>query len=392
MSYVYLDKGNPIYRAKVKLPNGKYTTRSTKKTGRREAEKVAREIEEAYDKMREGVATEKILLKAIRSAALDSGLGDIKVLSIKETFETYLESKKSTKRASSTISKYTSVIKSLLDFLGKEKASQSINTLRTSDIESWRNSRVKAGITGTTADNQLSIISFALGSCKRKGLIVDNPSEGIDYTGEGAEKRHQFTSQELINLFKTANYEWKGMILLGLWYGMRIGDASNLKWDQVNLANGTISHNASKTGRRIKDVMIYSMPQELYSYLRDASKKKNKTPYLFPSLAGKKSGSFGGLSNAFGRLMDQAKIVVPKGAKKVGKGRQFKKKGYHSLKYSQASRMAEAGIPENLAKAISMHSSSQVHQGYVQYTEKVQKALFSRLPSLFKIKKGGKTS
>jgi hypothetical protein len=125
------------------------------------------------------------------------------------------------------------------------------------------------------------------------------------------------------------------------------------------------------------------MPEELFDYLKRASKKK-KSMYLFPSLAGKSSGSFGGLSNAFGRLMNKAGIVVPIGVKKEGKGRQFRKKGYHALKYSQASRMAEAGIPENLAKAISMHSSSPVHQGYVQYTQELQKALFSKLPSLFK--------
>ena len=42
---------------------------------------------------------------------------------------------------------------------------------------------------------------------------------------------------------------------------------------------------------------------------------------IFPALYGKPSGSHGGLSNMFRRLMDKAGIRVPHGAAKTGKGR-----------------------------------------------------------------------
>jgi integrase len=390
MAYLYRDKGNSIWRAKIRRSDGTYTTRSTKKTNRKEAEKVALELEEPFNLVRKGLATERVLLQAYRNAAKEAGLGDMKVLSIKEVFDAYLQSKRIINRANATIGKYKQVIESLLEFLGEDRAAQSINTLTNSDIENWRNHRIEEGVAGSTADNQLSIISFALGSCKRKGMIVENPAEGIERTGEGSEKRQTFTHEEVVRLCKEADYEWQGMILLGLWYGMRIGDASNVKWDKVSLSDRTIKHTPTKTGRTIKEEMTYFMPDEVYNYVKSAHKKKGASKLLFPSLAGKETGSFGGLSNAFDRLMTRSKIVVPLGVEKDGVGRQFRKKGFHSLRYTQASRMADAGISEEFGMAISMHKSATIHKGYVQYTQTLQKDLFSRLKPVLKLTRGKK--
>ena len=387
MAYVYRDEGNPIWRAKIRRSNGSYTTRSTKKTNKKEAEEVARQLEEPFNLVRKGLATERVLLKSYRNAAKDAGLGDIKVLSIKEVFDAYLQSKRLIKRANATTGKYKQVIDSMLKFLGNERVAQSINTLKTSDIENWRNHRIEEGVAGSTADNQLSIISFALGSCKKKGMIVENAAEGIERTGEGSEKRQSFTHDEVVKLCEEADNEWKGMILMGLWYGMRIGDTSNVKWEKINLSERTIKHTPTKTGRKIKEEMTYFMPDEVYNYVKGAFRKKGTSKFLFPSLAGKESGSFGGLSNAFDRLMTKAKIDVPLGVEKDGVGRQFRMKGFHSLKYSQASRMADAGIPEDLGMAISMHKSSSVHKGYVQFTQTLQKDLFSKLKPVIQLKK-----
>ncbi len=45
---------------------------------------------------------------------------------------------------------------------------------------------------------------------------------------------------------------------------------------------------------------------------------------LFPALAGKKTGSAGGLSNAFNSLMERASVHPTLGEAKQGKGRQFR--------------------------------------------------------------------
>ena len=66
MASVWREKGNPIWRAKVKLPSGKITSRSTKETNKAKAQKIADLLQAQFDKMSKGATTEKVLLKAIR--------------------------------------------------------------------------------------------------------------------------------------------------------------------------------------------------------------------------------------------------------------------------------------------------------------------------------------
>jgi integrase len=87
---------------------------------------------------------------------------------------------------------------------------------------------------------------------------------------------------------------------------------------------------------------------------------------LFPSLAGRGSGGHKGLSREFSPLMDKAGITVPMGLKKEGKERQFRPLGYHSLRHSFISRLANQGISADVRKELSGHSSDSVHERYVQ--------------------------
>jgi integrase len=103
---------------------------------------------------------------------------------------------------------------------------------------------------------------------------------------------------------------------------------------------------------------------------------------LLPSLAGKKPGSHGGLSNQFSNLMGAAGIPVPRGVKKSGEGRQFRKLGYHSLKHTAISRMAEAGIPEEQRRALVGGHSKAVHEKYTHTSEKARKAARAKMSPL----------
>ena len=94
---------------------------------------------------------------------------------------------------------------------------------------------------------------------------------------------------------------------------------------------------AGKTVRRKKgrdkETVVYMHP-DLAAYFKSLPTSDDPKAPVFPSLYGKKSGSHGGLSNAFNRLMELAGIRVPLGSEKRGKGRRFKALGFHSLRHS----------------------------------------------------------
>jgi len=104
---------------------------------------------------------------------------------------------------------------------------------------------------------------------------------------------------------------------------------------------------------------------------------------IFPTLFGKPSGSHGGLSNAFARLMKVAAIQVPLGVAKKGKGRQFRTLGYHSLRHSFISRLANSEVPADVRKQIVGHSSDDIHRRYVHLELALQAKAIANLPSLY---------
>lgn len=380
MASIWRDKDNPIWRAKIRRPNGRCTNRSTKQTDRRKAQKEADFLQEQSDLINRGLTNETRLVKSINAMVAESGFDQIEVVTIADAFEHFLDSTSKSKRASSTVQKYKGILDRFINFLGTERASKSIFALRRTDIEAYKDAELESGKSGSSVDQQVKIISMALSYTKKRGLVTDNVAEGIKLTEEGSETRECFTEEEIKRIYQEADEEWKGMVLLGAWYGMRIGDAANLRWDDIDLLGETIRHTPKKTGRKKKDPALLGMPPEVLAYVRSANHTK-KNQYLFPSLGGKKTGSFGGLSNAFGRIMKRAQVVVPKGTTKSGSGRQFSKKGFHSLRHTQISRMAEVGIPPEIGRAISVHSTRDIHQRYVHFTKEIQRSVFSRLGS-----------
>jgi integrase len=44
------------------------------------------------------------------------------------------------------------------------------------------------------------------------------------------QERSTFSRDQIRQLFKAANPEWKGMILFGACHGLRLGDCSKLTW------------------------------------------------------------------------------------------------------------------------------------------------------------------
>ena len=66
----------------------------------------------------------------------------------------------------------------------------------------------------------------------------------------------------------------------------------------------------------------------------------------------------------FHRIMAKAEIQVDRGAEKRGKGRQFKTLGFHSLRHTFVSELANADVPADVRRQISGHDDEQIHERY----------------------------
>jgi integrase len=101
--------------------------------------------------------------------------------------------------------------------------------------------------------------------------------------------------------------EWRGMVLVGAYGGLRLGDVSLLCRQNVDLANRELRFTSEKTGRE----MVIPVAGPLYAYLLEIAKNDEPGTPLFPRAFELRSRKKSGLSNKFYRLMTRAGVVEP---------------------------------------------------------------------------------
>jgi integrase len=381
MASIWQIQKSPFYICQFRNAIGGRSTRSTKQTNPTKARKVAEAFEEAAASARKHELTRAAATKILDELMRQAGLGAFKEESCESFLRGWLNSRNEIGRAAATFKRYKSQVEGLIEFLGPNRSSASIASLTASELEAWRNAEIASGKSARTANFALATIRAALEAAKRKGFVLSNQADAVEKIESKAEEREPFTPEELVSLMKIASKEWRGMISLGAHCGLRINDAANLVWENIDLPSATLTFWPNKTAAKSSKALVIAMHPELVQVLRELSQGIGKAP-VFPSLFGKKPGSGGGLSNQFSALMNQAGVVVKLGKEKAGKGRRTRSKGFHSLRHTMISRMADEEIPADVRKAIAGHGSDDIHNRYVHLSLDAQRAAITRLKGI----------
>jgi integrase len=350
---------------------------------RKAAQAIADEWERAARKARAGELTQAVIIKTM-GEMLERSLGEtVNLQSTKDFFAIWLQTPG---RKSATIARYRPILASFLAFIGEQRARASVGSITAAEMQRFRDQQIAEGKTATTANLAVKVLRAVFGSAKRLGYALTNPAEGVRMLNEGdADERQPFTDDQLRDLLRVANNEWRGMILVGGHTGMRLHDAANLTWQNVDLAIRTLTFRDEKTSSRKsrgkRDTLVF-LHDDLISYLEALPTNDDPQAPLFPSLFGKPSGSHGGLSNSFNRFMANAGIRAPLGKEKSGKGRRFRALGFHSLRHTFISKLANAEISPDVRKEITGHSSDEIHRRYVHLELGTQRRAIMKIPTL----------
>ena len=95
---------------------------------------------------------------------------------------------------------------------------------------------------------------------------------------EARQKPQPLTMQQVRALLDAAPEEWKGMILLGLYTGIRIQEIAGLTWDAVDLQHAAIYVRSPKERPRTLPVS-----PELASYLNSKTRPADPQAPVFPT-------------------------------------------------------------------------------------------------------------
>jgi integrase len=113
-------------------------------------------------------------------------------------------------------------------------------------------------------------------------------------------------------------------------------------------------------------------------------KSKRPDAPLFPTLSAKKTSGFYGLSNIFIGLMAKAGIQREAVTEKVkGEGRNFYNLGFHALRHTAISEMADAGVSKERRMKLSGHKSN-VHERYTHHELETLRSEVERVKSFVK--------
>lgn len=157
-----------------------------------------------------------------------------------------------------------------------------------------------------------------------------------------------------------ASPEWKTAILLAYYSGLRLRDAVSLSWENVNFELRQIRYFPFKSNRgqsrrpdwkkHVRRQLEVPLMPEVEAHLLSLPSSDDAATKVSPALATKSTGGNRGLSSMFQRVMAAAEIRSDRGVEKKGKGRQFKTLGFHSLRHTFVSELANADVPADVRR------------------------------------------
>jgi integrase len=369
---------SPFWYCAYRLPNGKRTFRSTKLTDRKAAEEFCHRLEYASHQSKEGRLTEARARELI-SEIVEHATGEpLRNYTAEEWLREWLQGKKATK-AKATSLKYTNAVNCFLTSLGT-RAKLNLNQIAPRDVHRFQQGEVDAGKHVSTCNDHVKIVRMAFTSARKLGYIMHNPAEAVETLREDSESPKQpFTLEQIKALLRHAEGDWKGVIMMTLYTGMRLKDVANLRWENVDLPNKWLSFKAGKTRQRIK----IPMHDTLHEFLLELSAPDSGKEFLFASLAGKSTSGKSGLSQMFKRLMERAKVRGEIVRERQGEsGRSVSTLSFHSLRHTLVSLMANAGVPVEVRQKFTGHASAEMNQHYTHHEIETLRAAVEKLPAL----------
>ena len=222
------------------------------------------------------------------------------------------------------------------------------------------------GITERTYNERITKFRSMFSALSYDAGLRKNIWKSIGKMSEGHVSKKPFSKSQLDAIFSAASGSMRTLCMIGLYTGLRLGDAATLKWEEINFERSLISRLPNKTRRLMKNVEI-----PLLGGLREELLEvKKRTPegekYVVPDIAAQYLASDASLSLTFQNFLRSVGITT--GSEREGAVRKSTVYGFHSFRHSFVSLCAAHGIPMNVVMELVGHRSAAVHEIYQHAT------------------------
>jgi integrase len=382
MASIKRNPKSPFWMACFTLPDGRRTNRSTGTYDKKEAQRIANHFEDTVKTGKIKKLTESRARKTIADIYALANSDMLPHSTIKDFFISWLK-RKEIEAGELTHARYKTVVDQLMVYLGA-RGTQDVTHLNAKEIAGFREDLAERVSPGTV-NIGLKILRSALNQAKREGLTDTNEAEKVTLLKiRKTVRREPFSELQLRQLLAVANDEWKGMILFGIYTGLRLGDISSLTWRNVDLMQEEISLTTIKTRRE----QVLPLAKPLLKHLEKMPVGDDANAPLFPNAFAikRRTLSIGSLSNKFHEILVAAKLADHRSHDKRGKGRSASRipsvLSFHSLRHTATSMLKNAGISDVIARDIIGHESAAVSQNYTHIDSKTKRKALDKLPDI----------
>ena len=237
----------------------------------------------------------------------------------------------------------------IIDFL-KPMASQPISAITTPSLVKLRDHTAQVR-NFTFVNHTLNLISKIFNVGKLRGLVQNNPAQGIPKLKRPRDKappNRPWLDHELEAFLDASPPHIKAAIALGAYTGLREADVLKFPWSARD--GGEI-----RQGKTTNPVWI---PEH-----SELKKILDSVPVLGPVVVVNTQGKTYGISGFYSAFAEIRKKLFKVG--KVGKGLTF-----HGLRHTVATKLADAGASTRVIQSITGHATPQQVETYVATANK----------------------
>jgi integrase len=193
--------------------------------------------------------------------------------------------------------------------------------------------------------------------------------------------RRELTVDELNRACRTATGEMKVMFAIGIYTGLRLGDAATLKWGEVDLRRLQIKRVPNKIARRCPRPITIPIHPVLAQMLADIPANERDKVYILPETARVYNGA---ARSCVARSIQKhfASCGIETQLPRENGSRPVVSVGFHSLRHTLVSMMREANAPLSVVENLVGHHSVDMTRHYTHVSELAASNAVALLPDV----------
>jgi integrase len=221
-------------------------------------------------------------------------------------------------------------------------------------------------VSGNTYNKHLVTLTAAWRAVGRAAGVRGNPWADLPRKRKDTHSRRSLTKEEVAKVLALAEGELRSLVLVGLWTGLRLGDACRLKWDAFK-ADGAVEVKTAKTGAVVR----------LPAARLVAELGKRGAGYVMPGMAAAYGRDSSAVSKRVTDLFTRAGLNVRE--KRAGWLQSRPTASFHSLRHTFVTRCVEAGVPVAVVRELVGHTRETMTERYMHISAEAMESALSAL-------------